>query len=331
MFGEIIILQVNCSIMSEPMGRNIKIKNDIEARAENIIKYLNEQSKSSWIVLGFVLVVFLGVIDYLTGSDHSFLIFYLVPIFLVTWFVGRWTGVMMSVASTIVWFIHDMIPKLSFRHPLITYGNLTVKLSLFLIFTYLLSALKNALEREKEFGITDYLTKVANRRFFFDSANIEINKARRYKHPFTIVYLDIYSFKNVNDSFGHTAGDAVLRLMADIIKNNVRINDLIGRLGGDEFALLLPETGYKAAQVTVDRVQKSLLEVMQMNGWPVTCSIGVVTFTSPPNSIDEIVKKTDELMYSVKNEGKNSTRYEIFPEGRGTEQVQDIKSQSFNP
>jgi diguanylate cyclase (GGDEF)-like protein len=312
------------------MGRNIRIKHGIEARVENIIKYLNEQSKSSWIVLGFVLVVSLGVIDYLTGSDPSFLIFYLVPIFLLTWFVGRWTGVMMSVASTIVWFIHDIIPKPSFWHPFITYENLTVKLSLFIIFTYLLSALKNALDREKEFGITDYLTKVANRRFFFDSANIEINKARRYKHPFTIAYLDIDSFKNVNDSFGHNTGDALLRLMADTIKNNVRVNDLIGRLGGDEFALLLPETGYEAAQVAIDRVQKSLLDVMQMNGLPVTCSIGVVTFASPPNSIDEMVKKTDELMYSVKNEGKNSICHELFPECQDTEKVGDIKSGNFH-
>lgn len=311
------------------MSRNIKINHDIEAGVENIVKYFNKQSKSSWIVLGFALVISLGVVDYQTGSDPSFLIFYLVPIFLATWFVGRWTGVMMSVTSTIVWFIHDMIPKTSFRHPLISYGNLTVKLSLFLIFTYLLSALKNALDREKEFGITDYLTKVANRRFFFDSANIEINKARRYKHPFTIAYLDIDSFKNINDSFGHTSGDAVLRLMADTIKNNVRVNDLIGRLGGDEFALLLPETGYRAARVAIDRVQKSLLDVMRMNGWSVTCSIGVITFTSPPNSVDEMVKKTDVLMYSVKNEGKNSTRYEIFPERLRTEQ--DIKSQCFNP
>jgi PleD family two-component response regulator len=90
------------------------------------------------------------------------------------------------------------------------------------------------------------------------------------------------------------------------------------------FALLLPETGYKAAQVAIDRVQKSLLDVMHKNGWSVTCSIGVITFTSPPNSVDEMVKKTDVLMYSVKNEGKNSTRYEIFPDGWGTELVEDI-------
>jgi diguanylate cyclase (GGDEF)-like protein len=287
---------------------------DIKTRVEDIIKYLNKQSKPFWIILGFVLVVLLGVIDYLTGSDLSFLILYLVPIFLVTWFVGRWAGVMMSVPSTMVWFIHDMIPKLSFQHPIITYGNLTVKLSLFLIFTYLLSALKGALEREKEFAITDYLTGVANRRFFFDSANIEISKAHRYKHPFTIAYLDIDNFKTVNDSFGHTTGDTVLRLVANTIKNNVRVGDLIGRLGGDEFAILLPETGYESAQVAIDRVQKSLLDVMRKNGWSVTFSIGVVTFTSPPGSVDEIIRKADGLMYSVKNNGKNTISHETSGE-----------------
>jgi diguanylate cyclase (GGDEF)-like protein len=162
------------------------------------------------------------------------------------------------------------------------------------------------------------LTKVSNRRFFFESANIEIKKASRYKHPLTIAYLDIDSFKIVNDSLGHNTGDTVLCLIASTIKNNIRINDLVGRIGGDEFAIMLPETEHDSAKIVIRRVQKSLADAMQKNGWAVTCSIGVVTFTSLPNSIDEIIKKTDELMYSVKHEGKNSTRYEIFPECQDT-------------
>lgn len=300
------------------MDRKTKIKYEIEARVGNIPKYLNKRTKSFWIVLGFVLVLFLGVIDNLTGSDLSFLVLYLVPILLVTWFAGRGMGVMMSIASTMVWFMHDIIPEFSFPHPFISYGSLTLKLSLFLIFTYILSELKNALEREKEFAIVDYLTKVSNRRFFFESANIEMKKASRYKHPLTIAYLDIDSFKIVNDSLGHNTGDTVLCLIASTIKNNIRINDLVGRIGGDEFAIMLPETEHDSAKIVIRRVQKSLADAMQKNGWAVTCSIGVVTFTSLPNSIDEIIKKTDELMYSVKNEGKNSTRYEIFPECQNT-------------
>ena len=296
------------------MDRNLKIKHDIEAVERNIIKNLKKKSKSFWVALGLLFVVLLWVIDYQTGSDLSFLTFYLVPIFLVTWFAGKWFGMATAVAAIIGWYIHDMIPQRSFPHPVITYINVAGKLSFFLIFTYLLSALKSTLELEKEFARTDYLTKVANRKYFLDFTNIEINKARRYKHPFTLAYLDIDSFKIVNDSFGHTAGDTVLRLLADTIKNNIRINDLIGRLGGDEFAILFPETGYEAAQAVIYRVQKSLLDVMQKNGWHVTCSFGVVTFTSPPNSIDDLIKKADDLMYCVKNNGKNTINHEIFDE-----------------
>jgi diguanylate cyclase (GGDEF)-like protein len=143
--------------------------------------------------------------------------------------------------------------------------------------------------------------------------------------------MDIDNFKFVNDSFGHSAGDSLLRLVAETIRNNIRESDVIARLGGDEFAILMPETGYESARKIITRVQQRLLDVMQKKGWAVTFSQGVITFTIPPNSIDEMVKNADELMYTVKNEGKNSTRYEIFPERRVIEQARDINSQSFNP
>lgn len=102
--------------------------------------------------------------------------------------------------------------------------------------------------------------------------------------------------------------------MVESIRNNIRESDIIARLGGDEFAILMPETGYKSAQVVVPSVQKNLLDIMQKNGWPVTFSIGVVTFINPLDSIDEVLKKADDLMYSVKKNGKNMISYEVSGE-----------------
>jgi diguanylate cyclase (GGDEF)-like protein len=187
-----------------------------------------------------------------------------------------------------------------------------VRLGTFLIMTLILSALKKALEHEKELARTDPLTGVANGRYFITLADMEINRARRYKHSFTVVYIDLDNFKTVNDHFGHSTGDALLRSVAHTIRNNIRATDIVGRLGGDEFAILLPETGPEPAEVITHKVQKVNLDVMQKNEWPVTFSIGVVTFLGPPSTVDEMLKISDVVMYAAKKNGKNAIKYEIF-------------------
>jgi diguanylate cyclase (GGDEF)-like protein len=282
---------------------------------EKYLEYLIGQSNPSkplLVILVFILVVLLGVVDYLTDSEISFSIPFLIPICLVTWFTGGGAGVFISITCTVTWTVADMMVSGTYSNPAIPYWNATARLGLFLIVTYILSALKTALEREKKLARTDYLTGVANRMSFFELANIEINRSRRYKHPFTIAYMDIDNFKFVNDYFGHDAGDTLLRSVAESIRNNIRESDIIARLGGDEFAILMPETGYESSQVVIPRVQKNLLDIVQKNGWPVTFSIGVVTFISPLDSIDEVIKKADDLMYLVKKSGKNTISYEVL-------------------
>ena len=141
---------------------------------------------------------------------------------------------------------------------------------------------------------------------------MEINRARRYDHPFTVVSIDLDNFKTVNDCFGHSTGDILLRLVARTIQQNIRVTDTVARLGGDEFAILLPETGRNVAEAILRKVQNINLDIMRRHGWPVTFSIGVATFTSPPSAVDETLRISDQLMYSAKNSGKNSIQYEVF-------------------
>jgi len=96
---------------------------------------------------------------------------------------------------------------------------------------------------------------------------------------------------------------------------------VIARLGGDEFIILLPESGREAARAVMDKIQKLLLDEMQKNNWPVTFSIGAVTFNKPPNSVDELIQKADNLMYLVKASGKNQVLYD---EGDDKNTVQPI-------
>jgi diguanylate cyclase (GGDEF)-like protein len=280
----------------------------------NIIEYLSRKSKTLLFALCLVLVILLGVIDYLTGPDFSFFMFYLIPVFGAAWFIGIWAGIAISTASAISWITAYSMAT-SFSYSFSTYWDMAMRLVLFLLFSYIFTKMKNIaikLDREKMLARTDYLTDVANRRYFFELANIEIERAYRYKHPFNVIYIDIDRFKAINDTFGHTVGDSILRSVGRTIKNISRSSDIVARVGGDEFVILLPESDHQSVKIVINKIQGKLSEMAQHNEWPITFSFGVATFVSTPGSVDEMVKKADDLMYSAKNAGGNLVRHEVF-------------------
>jgi diguanylate cyclase (GGDEF)-like protein len=110
---------------------------------------------------------------------------------------------------------------------------------------------------------------------------------------------------------GHTQGDVLLQTVAKTIKEYLRSIDLVSRLGGDEFALLLVETDEENAKTTLNKIQTKLLDVVKKNNWPVTFSMGSVTSYGIYN-LDEVIKEADDLMYTVKESGKNRIAYKIL-------------------
>lgn len=277
-----------------------------------IMEPLSKLPQSLLILTGCVMVLLVGILSHLAGPELSSAIFYSIPIVLVTWFTGRSIGLIFSTLSVLAWLIVDLTTGAAYSNSTIPYWNGVSRLGSFFILTIVLSSLKNTLKQEKELSRIDFLTGIRNRRYFIELANMEINRARRYEHPFTMVCLDLDNFKAVNDCFGHTTGDILLRLVARTIQENIRVTDTVARLGGDEFAILLPETGRNVAEVIIQRVQKVNLDYMRKHGWPVTLSIGVVTFTSPPSTVDEMLRISDQLLYNAKNNGKNNIKYEVF-------------------
>ena len=125
----------------------------------------------------------------------------------------------------------------------------------------------------------------------------------------TVAYIDLDNFKQINDQFGHAAGDVLLRVVAETLQTNLRRTDIIARMGGDEFVVLLPETNEESARIAIAKVRDSLLGIMAQNKWAVTFSIGAITFFSFAANPDELIRKVDELMYSVKVGGKNNIRF----------------------
>ncbi len=173
-------------------------------------------------------------------------------------------------------------------------------------------ALKKALEYEKELARVDPLTGVANQRSFYEHARREIDRARRYKHAFTLGYFDLDDFKVINDQFGHQAGDEILCAVVKDVTGRLRKTDLFARLGGDEFAFLLVETGPELAQTIISKFLKDIALPVQGNNSRVTLSIGVLTCIDSSPPLEEILKIVDELMYSVKHEGKAGIKYSVY-------------------
>jgi diguanylate cyclase (GGDEF)-like protein/PAS domain S-box-containing protein len=171
--------------------------------------------------------------------------------------------------------------------------------------------LQLALEIEKNVSRVDFLTGIPNRKTFYEAVETEVHRAVRYRRPMTLGYIDVDNFKSVNDVLGHAAGDDLLKVVATTIQVALRRTDTVGRLGGDEFAILLPETSAEAAGVAVGKVQRSLQEAVSRHSLPITFTVGVVTYTTPLESVEQMIKRADELMYQVKRNGKSAVVCEV--------------------
>jgi diguanylate cyclase (GGDEF)-like protein len=264
-----------------------------------------------WVIIAAIMVAVIGGVDILTGSEMSVSFFYLIPICLVTWVSGRKLGLIFSLVSAGIWFLADMWAGGSYSQPFLRYWNALMRLGIFCVVALLLPLVK-MLGHEKELARTDYLTGIANRFSFFEVAQTELARSSRYKHPFTIAYIDIDGFKNVNDRFGHKTGDELLCVVVNQIKSKLRRADFIARMGGDEFIVILPETDHIAAKVIFPKIHAALLDEMRRREWPVTFSIGVITCLKTTCTVEELVRDADELMYSVKKETKNDIAYAVY-------------------
>ncbi len=280
----------------------------------DIKSFLNKQSENNLLLISVITSLIIGILDYLTGEEISVVLFYIIPVLFSSWYLNRRAAFQIAALCSVLWFIFDVIGrKYPYTHPFIPFWNTLTRFGTFILIILLITRIKTLLERESKIARTDFLTGSLNSRAFFEYANLELSRTKRNKRPITIVYLDADNFKEVNDTFGHSAGDDLLKSCVGIIKKNIRNYDLVGRLGGDEFAILLPETGPTAAIIACRKIQDSLTEEMIKKNLPVTFSIGLVTYVKPPESVNEMLKKADALMYEVKTHGKSSFIHEIHP------------------
>ncbi|NSW75834.1 MAG: diguanylate cyclase [Candidatus Atribacteria bacterium] len=169
--------------------------------------------------------------------------------------------------------------------------------------------LVNQLEREAQ---TDFLTGAYNKRVLLGILSQELEKARKYITPLSVVFLDVDDFKSYNDTYGHLFGDIVLKKIAEIIKRSIRHADFIGRYGGEEFMVILPGTGKEDATMVAEKIRKAI----EFDTFPyrnITVSLGVAS-AYIDDSTNSLIERADRCLYQAKRMGKNRVCAELTEE-----------------
>ncbi|MGD2036649.1 MAG: diguanylate cyclase [Desulfobacterales bacterium] len=164
------------------------------------------------------------------------------------------------------------------------------------------------MQKLQKLATTDGLTKLYNSRSFYSQLELEVDRYNRYKHPLSLLLLDIDNFKEFNDNFGHLEGDKVLVRFSQIIKSCLRTNDSAYRYGGEEFTVILPETNGEEAKTVAQRIRASLesekFRPIPNKNAKITISIGVTQYF-PKEELSAFIRRADKAMYLSKKNGRN--------------------------
>lgn len=166
--------------------------------------------------------------------------------------------------------------------------------------------LRKRRQRAEKFALTDPLTRLYNRSVGLSSLESELARSRRSADPLSVLMLDMDAFKNLNDTYGHLAGDVALRRTADVLRKTVRRSDVVCRYGGEEFLVVLPAASLEEATVVAARIFTEVNETGRRLGLPLSVSIGLAAArTEPSDSVETLLSRADQALYASKVRGRN--------------------------
>lgn len=263
------------------------------------------------LLVAAIAIAVVATIDYETGREMGFSVFYIGPVLYVTWHTSLRWGSAFAFLAAATWGFVDVAGGADYSAAWIPLWNSAIRLGFFGIGAYLLYSIRQLNVAMGEMAFTDALTGLANSRSFYSELERELSRQRRSPSPFSLAYIDLDRFKQVNDTLGHAAGDELLRVLGGSLLNALRAHDTIARLGGDEFGVLLPDTGPEAAALTMARLHEAIREALASTTSKVPgvgATVGLVVFSEAPGSSDEAVHIADTLMYK----GKTHRRGQMF-------------------
>lgn len=262
-----------------------------------------------WVAVAAALVLAIGWLDYVSGTEIGFSLFYLVPIALSAWFGGAKTAAVVASAAGASWLSADLAWRDTDTAIAISFWNAFTRCVIYVsegVFIAMLKEdrekLRRLAERESLLARTDSTTGLPNVRAFLEHAGIELQRGA----PLAVLYVDLDNFKIFNDRLGHAAGDDILEEVARILRDVIQEGDVAARIGGDEFAVLLSShvddlRVRRLGDSIADRI-RAIAAAYSDLGFGAT--IGIAFFHEPPADPEELLRAADEAMYRGKALGK---------------------------
>ena len=300
-------MRLGSDVGDSPAEGSSDAAREVAARLAAFVESWSSRTAAQ-VSIGLVFAV--GAVEISTGFEPSLLPLYVIPVALAAWAARPRTAYALAAVAVLL-----PTPFAALAGEPIGWAVLWSVLSNFVllgIIVMLLTTLRRRLSNEAAFVATDTLTGLLNRGSFIARLDAELTRAARYGRAFTLAYVDLDNFKAVNDLEGHDAGDELLRRIADALRSSTRQTDVLGRLGGDEFAAVLPEITGGATGSVLENLRKQLIRAMEKGGWPVTFSIGAVTFETPIDTSREALRVADAAMYAVKRSGKDGIHHLVW-------------------
>jgi diguanylate cyclase (GGDEF)-like protein len=255
------------------------------------------------LVLGALLLALLiGWLDASAGPEVHLSIFYLVPIGMAAWFLGRRLGLAMAFLCGAIWLAADTMGGALYSQDWIPLWNTVALLAFFSLFAIGLSYLRRVLEEEARLARHDLLTNIPNLRSFQEQMPHELRMAAGQGSSVTLGLVEVHDLAYINERFGSQSGDLLLRVTARTLRESLRPQDLLCRVGGTTFAVVLPGTDTPAATGVLEKVREKVLDRMRTYDRPLSVAIAAVSAQRPTPEGGDLMEKTDSLLRSIKQD-----------------------------
>jgi len=272
----------------------------------------------TWLMIAFIT----WILYYTSGNGKVVAALYLLPIVVTALVLGRGVTMLQVALIGACYLLVGRSVDDAFLTP-VGIGHFAIDIAPMLLVAYTTSMLSgdivNAMNRVKATSDTDELTGLYNIRGFNALARHEFGQAARYSRGFSLMMIDSDHLKEINDTYGHAAGDRLIQTIAHVIRNAIKSTDVVARYGGDEFICLLPTVTQQAAAQVGERIRQRLAEepLSIDNGHiAITVSIGIATFPTHGNTLDDLSKSADRALYVSKAQGRDRvTVYDDVAEG----------------
>ena len=269
-----------------------------------LTQFFERRSRLAVIAITVALSILIGALDLVTRVEMHFLLLYLIPIFLGSWFVSRDLGVCLAIFGSLVWFATDLLNGRPNSSPSTPYWNLLMRTSAFVIFACTQASLKSKLDELSQLASRDFLTGLPNGRAFYQLASEEMIRASGVE-PMTLACIDVSGIQLVNERLGYPAGDQMMCTIAHTIRQNVSRPDLVGRLAGTTFGVLLPKTASNGANLVLEQLHNALKDDRRKYSHPLNFYISAVACAKTPRTVAELLQEADSQMTRMKNAQKD--------------------------